>query len=224
MLSFNGMLNGDLGEVDSNGPSQSQPQPPQEPDEEKENSSTPSRIPQAAGGIENYLSPATPHHYLPISFALTAEKHFSSWLGLETGIGYSYLHTDFERYNPANKKNDVSSCHWHYLEIPLKVNLYAYTSPRMKLYFGFGGRVAIPVYSYARIAPNPYCQSGSFNSKAVWSAGGSVGVAFRLSKRIDLFIEPSLRYNFPQNTQIPNIWTDDEPWSLSIPIGFRFNW
>ncbi len=224
MLSFNGMLNGDLGEVDSNDPSHSQPQPPQEPDEDKENTSTPSRIPRAAEGIENYLSTATPHHHLPISFTLTAEKHFSSWLGLETGIGYSYLHTDFERYNPANKKNDVSSCHWHYLEIPLKVNLYAYTSPRMKLYFGFGGRVAIPVYSYANIAPNPYCQSGGFNSKAVWSAGGSVGVAFRLSKRIDLFIEPSLRYNFPQDAKIPNIWTDDEPWSLSIPIGFRFNW
>ena len=171
---------------------------------------------------DDYLYPASRRHHLPISFALTAEKRFSSWLGLEAGVVYSYLHTDFERY--SSNGSGVSTCHWHYLGFPLKVNLYAYTSPRIKLYFGLGGKVAIPVYSYAHIAPNPYCQSGRFDSKVVWSVGASVGAALRLSKRVDIFIEPSLRYHFPQECNLPNIWTDDEPWSISIPIGFRFSW
>lgn len=179
---------------------------------------------RAAGrqDIESYLGHASRRHHLPISFALTAEKHFTPWLGLESGIGYSYLHTDFERHE-ANGSN-VSTCHWHYLEIPLKVNLYAYTSPAFKLYGSFGGRVAIPVYSYAQIAPNSICRSGRFDSKAVWSVGASVGAAIRLSKRVDLFIEPSIRYHFPQDCAIPNIWTDDERWSLSIPLGIRLSW
>ena len=171
---------------------------------------------------DDYLNSFSRRHHLPISFALVAEKHFSSWLGLESGVVYSYLHTDFERY--SSNGNDVATCHWHYLGFPLKVNLYAYTTPRLKLYFGLGGKVDIPLYSRAQIAPNPYCQSGRFDSKVVWSAGTSVGVAFRLSKRVDIFIEPSLRYHFPQECDLPNIWTDDEPWSISIPIGFRFNW
>ncbi|MDE5794609.1 MAG: sigma-70 family RNA polymerase sigma factor [Muribaculaceae bacterium] len=171
---------------------------------------------------DDYLNSFSRRHHLPISFALVAEKHFSSWLGLESGVVYSYLHTDFERY--SSNGNDVATCHWHYLGFPLKVNLYAYTTPRLKLYFGLGGKVDIPIYSRAQIAPNPYCQSGRFDSKVVWSAGTSVGVAFRLSKRVDIFIEPSLRYHFPQECDLPNIWTDDEPWSISIPIGFRFNW
>ena len=177
-----------------------------------------------AGDIENYLGSgfASRHHYLPISFAVTAEKRFSPWLGLESGLGYSYLHTDFERYTLNG--SEVSTCHWHYLEIPLKVNLYAYTSSRFKLYCSFGGRLALPVYSYAAIAPGANCRSGRFHSAPVWSAGGSVGAAFRLSRKVDIFIEPSLRYHFPQQTAIPNIWTDDEPWSISIPIGFRFSW
>ena len=197
-------------------------QPPLGTDEDKNDSSTPTKMPRSIQGIDSYLEFASRRHHLPLSFALTAEKRFSSWLGLESGIGYSYLHSDFERLTLNG--SDISTCHWDYLEIPLKMNLYAYTSTRMKLYFGLGGRVAIPVYSYAQIAPNIYCQSGSFDSKTVWSAGGSVGVSFRLSKRVDLFIEPSLRYNFPQECKIPNIWTDDEPWSISIPIGVRFNW
>ncbi|MDE5585045.1 MAG: sigma-70 family RNA polymerase sigma factor [Muribaculaceae bacterium] len=222
-LSFNSLATDDLSDFKPQLPWDTE-QPPSDPDDDKEGSSTPYRMPRGPVGIGRYLASANRRHHLPLSFAVTAERRFSSWLGLESGIGYSYLHSDFEHYNLSDKKNDVSTCQWHYLEIPLKVNLYAYTSHRMNVYFGFGGRVAIPVYSYARIAPNPNCQSGRFGSKAVWSAGGSIGVALRLSKRIDLFVEPSLRYHFPQDCEIPNIWTDDEPWTLSIPIGIRFNW
>ena len=218
MLSFNGMNEGD---ANNNLPPNDQ-QHPSEPDNDNNDSNAPSRMPRSSQGIESYLESASRRHHLPLSFALTAEKRFSSWLGVESGLGYSYLHTDFER--TSQNGSNVSTCHWHYLEIPLKVNLYAYTSPRMKIYFGFGGRVAIPVYSYAQIATNPYCNSGRFSSQSVWSAGANVGAAFRISKRVDLFIEPSIRYHFPTECKIPNIWTDDEPWSISVPIGFRFNW
>lgn len=212
IISFNGMNEG----VFDTSPPANDPGPSHGTDDDKVPAQA--RAPHIPMDVESSLGSAPRRHHLPISFAITAEKHVSSWLGLETGIGYSYLHTDFERYK------EPSTCHWHYLEIPLKVNLYAYTSRRMKLYLGLGGRVSLPVYSYAQIAPNPYSRSGRFDSKPVWSIGGSVGVAFRLSKRVDLFIEPSLRYHFPQECTIPNIWTDDEPWSISIPIGFRFNW
>lgn len=220
LLSFNS-----FGEdfVSDSGPSHSQDPtvPPTEP--EDEDTSPPSRMANHATDTpESYLGTAARHHYLPISFALTAEKRFSSGLGIESGIGYSYLHTDFERYG-ANA-NEVSTCHWHYLEVPIKVNFYAYSNPSFKLYCSFGGRVALPVYAYASIPTNPYCQSGHFSSNTLWSVGGSVGMAFRLSKRVDLFIEPSLRYHFPRQSTLRNIWTDDEPWSISIPIGFRFNW
>ncbi|MDE7419711.1 MAG: sigma-70 family RNA polymerase sigma factor [Muribaculaceae bacterium] len=210
ILSFNSINGTDLSDMASN--------PSTNPKPDDEDVPSQAKIPRLTNEIESLLGSVQRRHHLPISFALTAEKHFSSWLGLESGIGYSYLHTDFECLK------EPSTCHWHYLEIPLQVNLYAYTSPRIKLYFGFGGRVAIPVYSYAQIAPNYLVQSGRFDSKPVWSAGGSVGISFRISKRVDLFVEPSLRYHFPQECTIPNIWTDDEPWSLSIPIGFRFNW
>lgn len=217
LISFNG--DNYLDDLANPGHFQDPPTPPETDDDDIP---TPSRIISNSNDLERYLGSSSRHHHLPISFALSAEKRFSPWLGLESGIGYSYLHTDFERHSMNGI--DVSSCHWHYLDIPLKVNLYAYTSPRVKIYFGIGGRVALPIYSYAQVTPNPYCRSGRFSSKSVWAVGGSVGVAFRLSKRVDIFIEPSLRYHFPQDTDIPNIWTDDEPWSISIPLGMRFSW
>lgn len=201
-----------------NSPSENPSKP--EPGTDDDDHAEPSRISRTpTTDIKDYLSHVTRHHHLPISFALMAERHFSSWIALESGIGYSYLHTDFEC-----SSTETSTCHWHYLEIPAKVNFYAYTAPALKLYGSLGGRVAIPIYSYAQIAANPYCESGRFGSKPVWSVGVSVGAAFRLSKTVDLFIEPSLRYHFPQDAAIPNIWTDDQPFSLSIPLGMRLSW
>lgn len=218
MVSFNGIFKSDMSSWDHtlNDPDTNNPGPSH--GSEEKGPTAWAGMPRVAEDMESFLGSAPRRHHLPISFAITAEKHFSSWLGLESGIAYSYLHTDFERYK------EPSTCHWHYLEIPLKVNLYVYTSPHFKVYGSFGGRVSIPVYSYAQIAPNLPIHSGRFNSKTVWSAGGSIGAAFHLSKRVDLFIEPTLRYHFPQECRLPNIWTDDKPWSISVPIGFRFNW
>ncbi|MDE5850430.1 MAG: sigma-70 family RNA polymerase sigma factor [Muribaculaceae bacterium] len=212
MISFSGASSDMLGDSSIG----HDPIPPQDPENDKD--SERAKSPGISRDVASILGRAPHSHHLPISFALTAEKRFSSWFGLESGLGYSYLHTDFELNNAS------STCHWNYLEIPLKANFYANSSSRLKFYGSLGGRVAVPVYSYAHIAPNPFIRSGSFNSKTVWSVGGSVGVAFSLSKRVDIFVEPTLRYNFPQDAAIPNIWTDDEPWSISIPIGFRFSW
>ncbi len=99
-----------------------------------------------------------------------------------------------------------------------------YTSSRFKVYGALGASVALPIYSYAQMPPLYNVPSGTFNSKVDLSAGGSMVLSFRLSKRLDIFIEPSLRYHFPQDAKIPNIWTDDTPWSISIPIGLRLNW
>ncbi len=217
MMSFS-VINNDLGDLSEFIP----PSDPITPRPDDDVISSPSKVSKGYSDLEHSLNTGSPRHHLPISFAITAEKHFSSLLGLESGIGYSYLHTDFGCNNSCGK--EVATCHWHYLEIPVKVNLYMYTSSRFKVYGALGASVALPIYSYAQMPPLYNVPSGTFNSKVVWSAGGSMGLSFRLSKRLDIFIEPSLRYHFPQDAKIPNIWTDDTPWSISIPIGLRLNW
>lgn len=193
------------------------PQTP--PEEDSENSSMPTRAKEI--DLKDQLKYWRRKHYLPITVGLTAEKRFSSWLGIEMGVAYSYLHSDYEGYMMS------ASCHWYYIEIPLKLNLYAYQSDRFSVYGSAGGRVAIPVYSNGVVhtvghsIPN---KIGCLDPKPVWSAGVGVGVSYRLSKRLNLYLEPSLQYHFPQDAKVPNIWTDDEPWSFSIPIGIRFSW
>ncbi len=221
MVSFAGFGSSDLYYSDVSSPNPPQnPDDPQTPTEEGDEKTS---MPTRAKGIDflDQLGNWRRKHYLPITAGFTVEKRLSSWLGIETGLAYSYLHSDFEGYMQN------ATCHWHYIEIPLKLNLYAYQSDRFSVYGSVGGRVALPVYSNGVVntmGSSSAYNIGSLKPKPVWSAGVSVGVSYRLTKRLNLYLEPSLQYHFPQDVKVPNIWTDDEPWSFSIPIGVRFSW
>lgn len=185
--------------------------PPNDKDEDK-------KLIKGSPGYEDYNM--VPHtNYLPISFAITASRNLNEIFSVETGIRYTYLHSKFESY-PSQ-----SHCHWHYAGIPVKLNIKIYTAHRLRLYAGIGGSVDIPMYSNAdvsTISGAEKLKAGRFNSPVVWSLSGNCGISFRLSRKIDIFLEPTLQYHFDQDYTVPNIWTDNK-WGFSIPIGFRFN-
>ncbi len=195
------------------------PDDPQTPDDNV--TTTPMKAPRANSGLIEKLRHQSHKNSLPVTFSLTAERRLSSWVGVETGISYTYLRTDFEDVNV----NTI--CHWHYLELPVKANIYVYRSRRFSFYGSFGAKLSVPVYSNASAQTHSSdikpIEGGRFDSNPVWSAGGSLGVSYRLSDRLHLYVEPSLQYHFPHDYQVPNTWTDD-PWTFSIPIGIRFSW
>lgn len=160
------------------------------------------------------------HHYMPVSFSLTANKSLSRIFSLETGITYSYLHSTFET------SLTKSHCQWHYLGIPLRLNILTFSTGPLKLYGTVGGDVAIPLYAKAlrdRSSVGTDLWEGSFRASVVWSLSASYGASIRLSDRIDFFFEPTLQYHFERRQKVPNIWTDNS-WGFSLPFGFRFSW
>lgn len=173
----------------------------------------------ARDAYKNYNDVAH-HNYMPISFSLAVNKPLTKTIGLETGLTYTYLHSKFE--TSTSRVN----CHWHYLGIPLKVNLNTFSSSRFRLYASIGGEVDIPLYSNAvaeKTVMYPDLLTGKFNSSVVWSLSASYGISYNISNRIEIFVEPTLNYHFEHNHIVPNTWTDDK-WGLSIPFGFRFKW
>lgn len=54
-------------------------------------------------------------------------------------------------------------------------------------------------------------------------SGRRCGVSLRCSGKTEIFLEPTLNYNFRSDYSVPNIWTDN-PWNFSFPVGFRFTW
>lgn len=210
--------NGGDQSVDFNGTDSSNQGTEEKEDDNVSGSNDKKEIAKSARSEERPLKEQPHRNHLPLSFALTAQKRINSWLGLETGLIYTYLHTTFEESNSATE------CHWHYIGIPLKLNMNIYSAPRFRIYGSVACSFHYPVNSHASrkhgIAGYPY---GSFKSYPTMSLGAGIGISYTLSRRIDLYFEPALQYRLPSKYEVPNIWTD-EPWGLTLPIGIRFKW
>lgn len=170
-------------------------------------------------GFRDYRS-ASHHNDLPVSFAITAGKRLNNILSVESGLTYTYLHSV---YDMGISKIDF---HWHYVGIPLRLVVNACHISRVSLYASAGGQVDFPVYCKgvareSRAASN--FATGRFHAPVEWSLSAAVGVSFKVTDNFGIFIEPTLRYQFYKDADVPNIWTDNR-WVFSIPIGLRFSW
>lgn len=196
--------------------------PDKDPDKDKDNDNgTRASAPfTRSGNRYRDYDDVSHHHYMPVSFSLTVNKSLSRIFSLETGLTYSYLHSTFE------SGQSKSNCQWHYLGIPLRLNILTFSTGRLKLYGTVGGAVAIPLYAKAvrdRSSVGTELWEGSFRASTVWSLSASYGASIRLADRIDFFFEPTLQYHFERRQKVPNIWTDNS-WGFSLPFGFRFSW
>lgn len=216
LLSFNSLTIGDY--CQSAGPGGNLENPnnpdPENPDE-KENAP---KMMRRTGGYQDY-SGVNHSNSLPVSVAFSVSRSLDDIFSVEGGVRYTYLHSTFET------SAAVANCHWHYLGIPLKLNVKIYAAHRFKLYAGVGGAMDIPLYSNAVVtasSANPDLKPGRFSSPVMWSLQGNLGVALKLSKRVDLFLEPTLQYHFDQDYTVPNTWTDNR-WGISLPLGLRLN-
>ncbi len=179
---------------------------------------TPPQLMRVKNRTEDHRN--APHsNDLPVSVSVTLNKFLNKVVGIETGISYTYLHSEVE------SGSYTSECRWHYLGIPLKLTINNYTSRRVRLYATVGVQLDLPLQSTAnRIHPQaaPLIPDGSFHSPAVWSVGGSYGINISITRHVGIFIEPTLQYHFDSDYQVPNAWTDNKL-ELSIPIGLRYN-
>lgn len=187
--------------------------------------------PQKVRAIKRNYKEVAHTNDFPIVVATTVSKPVSRFFGVETGLTYTYLHSTFEKYGHS------SDCRWNYLGIPLKITVNNYSSKYFNLYATAGIQLDIPVYSTAStlyvdnkldlpstsgVDSKLDLPNGRFHSPVVWSVSASYGISFNITKRIGIFVEPSIQYHFDHNYEVPNIWTDSKL-IFSLPIGFRLN-
>ena len=162
-----------------------------------------------------------PHrNSLPIAVAISVSRRLNSTLSIETGITYTYLHSAFESLFAK------SDCRWHYIGIPLKLNINIYSNRHLHFYASAGARVDIPLSSRSSVTNvkgTSDLAEGSLHSPLQWSLMASPGVAWRMTNHVELFLEPTVQYNFKSSYTVPNIWTDNT-FSISLPIGLRLAW
>ena len=166
------------------------------------------------------------HHRMPVTWSLALKYKLNDRWGMETGINYSRLTSDFDMGTNGNTINERQVI--HYVGIPVKGIYNFYNGKSWNLYGGAGLTTEIPVYSplYSN-----YFVRGNFEASekttfhAPWqfSTTFGLGLQYHLSPSIGIFAEPSLLYFIPTGSNIETYRTE-HPFMFSLPLGIRLTW
>ena len=168
----------------------------------------------------------TSHHQMPVTWSLALKYRLNHRWGVETGLNYSKLTSEFEMGEDGNKIEQRQTL--HYLGIPVKGVFNIYGGRTWNLYGNAGLVTEIPVY--APLYSNYYVHgqyevSDKTTIRAPWqfSTTFGLGIQYHLTPHIGIFAEPSLQYFIPTHTDIETYRTE-HPFTFSLPLGIRFTW
>lgn len=166
------------------------------------------------------------HHYMPITWSLTLRYKLNSKFGLETGVSYSRLKSEFEIGSNGNAFNEQQTI--HYLGIPLKGLYNIYNGRQWSIYGSMGVNIEIPVYvllntDYYLNGKKEATEKSTLNAPLQWSVGTGLGLQYNLTPNLGFFVEPSLQYYIPTGGSIETYRTE-HPFTFSVPLGIRITW
>ena len=168
----------------------------------------------------------TSRHQMPVTWSLALKYRLNRRIGLESGLSYSRLTSDFEMGADGNTIREQQAI--HYLGIPMKGIYNIHGGKRWGLYGSLGLTTEIPVRSTLH---SDYFVNGLYEASDKttirtpwqWSLGTGLGLQYHLMPNVGFFVEPSLQYYIPMKTDIETFRTE-HPFTFSLPLGIRFTW
>lgn len=158
-------------------------------------------------------------HRLPVTVSLSLRRNLLSRLALETGVAYTYLHSDVLE----ERKEKTGSQKLHYVGIPLKLSWTFYENRLLSLYAAGGGMIE-------------YCISASHSNRDLhirrWQPSWNVsaGMQVTMLKPWSLYIEPGVSYYYNMNPNgrfsLDRFETirSVHPFTFNMQVGIRFTY
>ena len=161
----------------------------------------------------------------PLSFGLSIRKNLDTHWGIETGLVYTYLSSTY-RWNYGAIAFDATQ-QLHYLGIPLNGVFYLWNNnPRWNAYLSAGTMLEKGLWM--KTVRNQHIQNQTITTIQKsnidgwqWSLNSSLGISYRFTNKMELYVEPRFSYYFDNNQPV-SIRTD-RPVSIGIGGGLRYS-
>lgn len=163
----------------------------------------------------------TNHHYMPVELTLRAHYKHSKRFGVETGISYMRLVSDFEKdTNKTITRGQLQAI--HYLGIPVKGIYNLVTIKGWNLYGNLGATMGIPIHS--QFNTSGFSQdTTNIHVPLLWSFSTGLGLQYNITPYIGIFAEPSIQYYLPSHSG-PETYCTEHPYTFSLPLGIKISW
>ena len=161
---------------------------------------------------------------IPLSFGLGARFYLTDHFSVGTGLTYSLLvrsfngtYIDGAQHVSGDVRHSIQ-----YLGIPLNLYYDIMDTDLLQLYL-FGGGAAEKAISNKYLiqnGPDPINYSTKVPGLQ-WSADLGLGIQFRLTNHVGLYLDPSARYYF--NSNQPKSIRTKKPFMFGFEAGLRFD-
>lgn len=163
---------------------------------------------------------------IPLTFGVGVIKTLPSGLGFGTGVNYSLLPRTFRgTYTPedgAGYEADITE-RQHFIGIPLNV-FYEIVSTEHFSFHVFAGGEGEKLISrnFTITGDNTSPVNYSEGAKGIqWSVGGGIGMEFKLTRHLGLYLDPGVRYYF--NCAQPRSIRTIQPFMFNLEAGLRLD-
>ena len=164
-------------------------------------------------------TPIKASHHLPIRFGLKIGYQLSERWALQTGITYTYLHSEFTL---VNRQQPAIEQRLHYVGIPLGISYQIWKNSNFRLYASAGASAEKCVKNSQESGDaNINVQSDS-EKPLQWSVNTALGAEYQPTKQLGIYLEPSLGYYFKDNTPLEHYYKE-HPLSPAIEFGLRWH-
>ena len=161
----------------------------------------------------NMPNPYTPSdvlyvHDLPLSFGLLARIGLLPWLGVESGVEYTYLHSVADSYTGTLDQK------LHFIGVPVRMDARIWSNNSFEVYAGLGGKME-------------KCVSASLGQirceepRLQWSLEATGGIQYRLWDHLSLYFQPELSLCLTQTDLIT--YRTEHPLCFALAAGLRYD-
>ena len=186
-----------------------------------------------ASGVGSGLNPGISENSLstygiPVSFGVGVRCRLDRHWSVGTGVNYSLLTRSFvgtyteEVGVPAKITNGNVLHKMQYVGIPLNVYYNLVRTSNLHVYAFGGGQAEFCLKNHYDIKGSNGTESFSDPVNGVqFSTAAGIGLEFRISRRLGLYLDPGARYYFDCGQ--PNSIRTAKPFMFNIDAGLRFN-
>lgn len=171
----------------------------------------------------------TEQHDKPITFGISVTRPLGDRWNIETGLQYSLLKSRFTMGD--NGYAIVKNQKIHYLGLPLKLSYRMIDYKHLSAYGSAGLTLHVPVYNKVnthymlnwQVAYTDTIGSRHVNPSLQWSTSISLGLQYKFTPGVSIFVEPTFNWYVPSGSKTHTIWTE-HPLMFTSPFGIRITW
>lgn len=166
------------------------------------------------------------NHHQPVKIGMEVRYNLDDRWGIQTGLAYSYLQSDFTKVSSSDK--DITKQKLHYIGIPVNLIYNLYRNKYLNVYVTAGGEAEKMVKGKAETLSTQNGVLASNTEKNVkmnqlqFSTNAAAGVEYKVSDYFSIYAEPGVSYYFKNGSDVKTFYSD-KPLGFSLNLGIRLN-